>query len=305
MNIAVIGLGKMGHGIIERGTKRLQSARFFGFDTDAAACHNAAQLGATIVSSIAAFKEHAIDIFWLMLPAGTIIDTVLQNLITIAMPGTIIIDGGNSFYKDSQRRAQLLERHNLSYLDCGTSGGVNGARDGFCCMVGGVTKAYDKAEPLFAALSVPGGYAHVGSSGAGHYVKMVHNGIEYGLMQAYAEGLHILKEGTFKEQLDLVHITALWNTNSVIRSFLLSLAHDALQSDQDLTHASGKVSESGMGLWTDQEAKKHAIDDPVLAASLAVRAQSREDGGNYGTKILSVLRNKFGGHIYLDEGNSL
>jgi 6-phosphogluconate dehydrogenase len=142
----------------------------------------------------------------------------------------------------------------------------------------------------------------VGSSGAGHYVKMVHNGIEYGLMQAYAEGLHILKEGSFKEQLNLVHITALWNTNSVIRSFLLSLAHDGLQSDQNLTDVSGKVSESGMGSWTDQEAKNHGIDDPVLEVALRVRAQSRENGGNYGTKILAMLRNKFGGHTYLDEG---
>ena len=170
--------------------------------------------------------------------------------------------------------------------------------DGFCLMVGGDKNAYQTVEPLFKALSVCGGYQYIGHSGAGHYVKMVHNGIEYGLMQAYAEGLHILKEGTFKDKLDLAAITALWDTNAVIRSFLLTLAHEGLREDQELTEVSGKIAESGMGVWTHQEAQEHTIPDPVVAKSLEVRAQSRQTGGNYGTKIVSLLRNKFGGHEY-------
>jgi 6-phosphogluconate dehydrogenase len=166
-------------------------------------------------------------------------------------------------------------------------------------MVGGLLEQYEKVVSVFKALSRPHGYAYVGSSGAGHYVKMVHNGIEYGLMQAYAEGLHILRDGTFKdERLDLAAITGLWNTNAVIRSFLLQLLHEGLQENQTLADVSGSVAESGMGIWTHQEARLHNIPDSVLTQSLEIRAQSRQTGGNYATRILSLLRNKFGGHDY-------
>jgi 6-phosphogluconate dehydrogenase len=294
MKIAVIGLGKMGYAIAQ--TLRTKNFAVVGFDADPTTRATVAQNGIAVVDALTQLQA---DVFWIMVPAGPIVDTVLKNIIPLCNINTISVDGGNSFYKDSQRREQMLGAQGIAYLDCGTSGGVHGMKDGFCLMVGGSLEMYQKIESVFAALSVVGGYGYVGSSGAGHYVKMVHNGIEYGLMQAYAEGLHILREGTFKnEPLDLAAITGLWNTNAVIRSFLLSLAHEGLVEDQTLERVSGRVAESGMGLWTDQEARLHAIPDPVLAQSLEIRAQSRHTGVNYATKILSLLRNKFGGHDY-------
>lgn len=294
MKIAVIGLGKMGHAIAQK----LHDKNFSvtGFDNNSETRDTAARGGITVVNTVAQLQA---DLFWIMVPAGPIVDAVLKDILPLCTKNTIIVDGGNSFYKDSQRRAQMLAEHGIAYLDCGTSGGVHGMKDGFCLMVGGLLEQYQKASSVFEALSVPHGYAYVGSSGAGHYVKMVHNGIEYGLMQAYAEGLHILRDGTFKdEHLDLAAITGLWNTNAVIRSFLLQLLHEGLQENQNLTDISGSVAESGMGVWTHQEARLHTIPDPVLAQSLEIRAQSRQTGGNYATKILSLLRNKFGGHDY-------
>lgn len=294
MKVAVIGLGKMGHAI----ARKLQDRNFsvVGFDAHQTARATAKQQGIDVVDTIT--HLHA-DFFWIMVPAGKIVDMVLKDIMPLCTKNTIIVDGGNSFYKDSQQRASMLAKQGIAYLDCGTSGGVHGMKDGFCLMVGGLLDAYKKIESVLSALSVPGGYAYVGSSGTGHYVKMIHNGIEYGLMQAYAEGLHILREGTFKdEHLDLAAITGLWNTNAVIRSFLLSLAHEGLVENQELIGVSGRVPESGMGQWTDQEARLYSIPDPVLAQSLEIRAQSRQTGGNYATKILSLLRNKFGGHDY-------
>ncbi len=294
MKIAVIGLGKMGHAIAQK----LHDKNFSvtGFDNNPETRDIAARGGITVVNTVAQLQA---DLFWIMVPAGPIVDAVLKDIIPLCTTNTIIVDGGNSFYKDSQRRAQMLGEHGIAYLDCGTSGGVHGMKDGFCLMVGGLLEQYKKIESVFEGLSVSHGYAYVGNSGAGHYVKMVHNGIEYGLMQAYAEGLHILRDGTFKdEHLDLAAITGLWNTNAVIRSFLLQLLHEGLQENQNLTDISGSVAESGMGVWTDQEARLHNIPDPVLAQSLEIRAQSRQTGGNYATKILSLLRNKFGGHDY-------
>lgn len=294
MKIAVIGLGKMGHAIAQK----LHDKNFsvIGFDNNPATRDEVARVGITVVNTV---EQLQADLFWIMVPAGPIVDGVLKDIIPLCTKNTIIVDGGNSFYKDSQRRAQMIAEHGIAFLDCGTSGGVHGIKDGFCLMVGGLLEQYQKIVSVFEALSRPHGYAYVGSSGAGHYVKMVHNGIEYGLMQAYAEGLHILRDGTFKdEHLDLAAITGLWNTNAVIRSFLLQLLHEGLQENQTLADVSGSVAESGMGIWTDQEARLHNIPDPVLTQSLEIRAQSRQTGGNYATKILSLLRNKFGGHDY-------
>jgi 6-phosphogluconate dehydrogenase len=295
MKIAVIGLGKMGHAIAQK----LHNGFFevVGYDRNESARVDALKAGIPVVDCIDALQ--GVDLFWIMVPAGAVVDVVIAEIVPLCRKGTIIVDGGNSFYKDSQRRAQMVAQQGLFYFDCGTSGGIHGMTDGFCLMIGGDRVMYNKIDYIFAALSVPGGYGYVGNSGAGHYVKMVHNGIEYGLMQAYAEGLHILKEGSFKdEKLDLAAITGLWSTNAVIRSFLLQLAHEGLTQNPGLTGVSGRVAESGMGLWTDQEARLHNIPDPVLAQSLEIRAQSRQTGGNYATQILSLLRNKFGGHDY-------
>lgn len=293
MKVAVIGLGKMGNAIALK--LHQNNIAVVGYDCNSYTVESAAKNGITVVDNIEKLRD--VDLFWLMVPAGDVVDRVIADLIPICTDTSIIIDGGNSFYKDSQRRYAMVSRYGIAYLDCGTSGGIHGMKNGFCFMVGGDNHIYNQIVPLLQMLSVPGGYQYVGRSGAGHYVKMVHNGIEYGIMQAYAEGLHILKEGAFKhDHLDLAAITGLWNTNSVIRSFLLSLAHEGLEEDQELEKISGKVAESGMGLWTHQEACENNIPDGVLTKSLEVRAQSRHTGGNYATKIVSLLRNKFGGH---------
>jgi 6-phosphogluconate dehydrogenase len=296
MNVAIIGLGKMGEAL----AYRAMQARFtvFGFDVSADSCAAAAKEGVHIVSSIADFADKNIHVFWLMVPQGDLVDKVVAQLRPFLKSEDIIIDGGNSKFTDSMRRAQELALDDIYFIDCGTSGGIHGRENGFCLMVGADKKAYDMIEPLMCAVATPGGYAHVGPSGAGHYVKMVHNGIEYGLLQAYAEGFHVLKDGQFKDQhLDLASIAALWNHGSVIRSWILELVQDIMQEDQDLTDIKGNVASTGMGKWTVEQAHISDIPVPVIEESLKVREWSEKTGGNYATKIVAMLRNKFGGHL--------
>jgi len=208
--------------------------------------------------------------------------------------GDVIIDGGNSKYTDSLRRAKSLESRGIEFVDAGTSGGVWGLENGYCLMVGGTDRAISICEPLFTALSEPGGYAHVGPPGAGHYVKMVHNGIEYGLLQAYAEGYEILHASkNFK--LDLAQIAALWNHGSVVRSWLNELAERAFEKDTDLTALKGWIADSGEGRWTVQEATDLDVPAPVIALSLIMRLRSRQED-SFGAKVIAALRNEFGGH---------
>ncbi|HEX4069402.1 MAG TPA: NAD(P)-binding domain-containing protein, partial [Candidatus Babeliales bacterium] len=202
MNIAIIGLGKMGESLAYRAIQGGFSV--FGFDVNAESCAAAAQDGVQIVASMDDFAHKNIHVFWLMVPQGELVDKVIAQLQPVLKNGDIIIDGGNSKFSDSMRRAQDLALRHIYFIDCGTSGGIHGRENGFCLMVGGDKKAYDLIEPLLKAVATPDGYAYVGSSGAGHFVKMVHNGIEYGILQAYAEGFHVLKDGQFKdEHLDL------------------------------------------------------------------------------------------------------
>jgi 6-phosphogluconate dehydrogenase len=294
MNCGIIGLGRMGNGIAYRALKT--GITVVGFDRNASMVSDAQALGVQTVAT-AADLARAVEIIWLMVPAGEIVDAVLQEILPHVQPGTIIIDGGNSNFKDSMRRAQQCAQQGVAFLDCGTSGGLHGREQGYCLMVGGDPAAYTKAEPLFAAVAQPGGFGLVGPSGTGHYVKMVHNGIEYGLMQAYAEGFHILKEGSFKkESLDLEKITGIWTHGSIIRSWLLTLSHTIFVHDQNLTTISGKINESGMGKWTVDEAHAHHIPATVLETALEARAKSRVTGGNFATKVVALLRNAFGGH---------
>lgn len=294
MKVGIIGLGRMGAGIAER----IINADYtvFGFDLDA---HNTAQaqkLGVNIVRTIPEIATN-VDVIWLMVPPGKPVDDVLGLLMPALKSSCIIIDGGNSNFKDSIRRAQLVAQKNVAYLDCGTSGGLHGRQAGYCLMVGGDKKAYDTVAPLLSLIAAPHGMAHVGPSGAGHYVKMVHNGIEYALLQGYAEGFQLLKEGTFKDvPLNLEKISDLWNHGSIIRSFLLELAHNVYKEDQEFKNVSGEIAEGGTGKWTVQEAHEHTIPVPLIEESLAVRARSREAGGNYATKLVALLRNQFGGH---------
>ncbi len=288
MNIGIIGLGRMGSAIAERLSHAGHSV--LGYDrtllpnADVAKCATLADMA----------KQTRV--IWLMVPIEAV-DSVLDEIVPHLKSGDIVVDGGNSFYEDSMRRAATLAKKGIIFLDCGTSGGLGGREHGFCLMVGGDKAAYEKIKTFLDAIAAPNGVAHVGPSGAGHYVKMVHNGIEYGMLQAYAEGFQILKSGTFKkESLDLAQISGLWNTSSIIRSHLLGLAHEVFKEDQKFENISGEIAEGGTGKWALQEAKKNVIPAPVLEQSLAVRAWSRESGGNYATKVIALVRHKFGGH---------
>ncbi len=298
MNVAITGLGKMGEALAYRAVKG--GFKVFGFDPNPDSCAVAAKNGVHIVKSINEFAHEDIHIYWLMIPQGELVDKVINQLRLIMQDDDIIIDGGNSKFTDSIQRAQELALSNINFIDCGTSGGVHGREHGFCLMIGGNKKAYDVIEPLLKVVAAPDGYAHVGPSGAGHYVKMVHNGIEYGLLQAYAEGFHLLKDGGFKkENLNLEKIAALWDHGSVIRSWILELVHDIMKEDQELVDIEGNVVSTGMGKWTVEQGHESNIPLPVIEESLKVRAWSEKTGGNYATKIVAMLRNKFGGHAVI------
>lgn len=295
MNVAMIGLGKMGEALAHRALQAGYS--IFGFDVNPDICAAAQKNGVHIVAALTDFAEKNINVFWLMVPQGELVDKVIAQLRPVLKAGDIIIDGGNSRFSDSMRRAQELAHDGIFFIDCGTSGGVHGRKNGFCLMVGGDKKAYDIIAPLLLSVATPGGCAYVGPSGAGHYVKMIHNGIEYGLLQAYAEGFHVLKNGEFElAHLDLEKIASLWNHGSVIRSWILDLVQNIMKEDQDLYDIEGNVASTGMGKWTVEEAHKTGIPVPVIEESLKVREWSEKTGGNYATKIVAMLRNQFGGH---------
>lgn len=294
MKVGVIGLGKMGNAIAYRLAQAGHTV--YGFDPFDEAKLEAEKAGVTVSETIPEVAKQA-RIIWLFVPAGEIVDTALAQLRPHLQEGDIIIDGGNSKYTDSMRRAAALKEENIIFLDCGTSGGVHGRTHGFSLMIGGDKAAYERISDLCQAIAVPNGVGYVGPSGAGHYVKMIHNGIEYGILQAYAEGFQILHEGSFQEEhLDLEEITRIWSHGSIVRSFLLELAHDVFKEDQDLTAISGEIKEGGTGKWTLEEARAHNIPAPVLDASLRVRSWSRDTGGNYATKVVQMLRHAFGGH---------
>lgn len=292
MNIGVIGLGRMGKAIVAR----LQAAQHtvVGYDPDEQARSAITCLGASSVASLQELTQ-AVTTFWLMVPAGDPTDTVINELKQYLKPGAIIIDGGNSFFEHSVRRHNDLAKQSIYFLDCGTSGGLAGETIGYSLMIGGKETVYEEVKPLFEAIAAPNGYAYMGPPGSGHYVKMVHNGIEYALLQSYAEGLHLLKEGQYSN-LDLAAITNVWQHGSVIRSWILDLAHDILAKDQNLDTVSGEIGENLTGRWTLEEAQKQGVPINLIEESLAIRALSRKTGGNYGTKVVAMLRKAFGGH---------
>src|SRR6195256_188344 len=251
--------------------------------------------GATVTGSLEDLgqKLKAPRILRLMIPAGPPVDDTIQRLSGTLSPGDIIIDGGNSNYKDSIRRAEALRSQQIEFLDVGVSGGIWGLKVGFNLMIGGNQAVFKQVEPIFQTLAPTDGYAYVGPSGAGHYAKMVHNGIEYSMLQSYAEGFEILKAGPFR--FDLVQLARLWNHGSVIRSWLLELAQTAFERDPELSHIRGYVEDSGEGRWTLEEAIDHAVPAPALAMSLFMRYRSRQDD-SFSAKVLAALRNEFGGH---------
>jgi 6-phosphogluconate dehydrogenase len=231
-------------------------------------------------------------VVWIMVPAE-VTEAVIQEVAALLSKGDVIIDGGNSNWKDSRSRAEKLAEKGILFCDAGTSGGVWGLKNGYCLMVGGAPEAIKICEPIFKTLAPVDGYANVGPAGAGHYVKMVHNGIEYGLMQAYAEGFEIMKTAPFK--LNLHSIAAIWGHGSVVRSWLLELLESALAQDSDLESIKGWVADSGEGRWTVQAAIDQDVPAPIITLSLQTRFRSRQ-GESYGAKILAALRNQFGGH---------
>ena len=292
MKLAVVGLGRMGAAIARRAFDAGYCV--LGFDPDVKTQNECAAWGMQIYDDLQALAHEA-DVIWLMVPAGKIVDDTINNFASVLTPSKILIDGGNSNFNDSVRRAKELEVRGIAYLDCGTSGGVHGFKNGFCLMVGGDYHAYEKILPLLRVIAPQDGVAHVGPSGAGHYVKMIHNGIEYGMLQAYAEGFHLLREGDYKD-LDLEKIAHVWQHGAVVRSWLLDLAHDVFKQDQNLGSIDGKIQEGGTGAWNRENAKKNNIPAPALEASLLARKESRETGGNFASKLIQMIRHGFGGH---------
>lgn len=292
MIVGVIGLGKMGLQI----ARKLAAAKFkvIGYDPNSAALPADAVSTIDIATTMTELAQK-VEIAWTMVPAGEIVDTCIFEIAPHLRSNAIVIDGGNSFYKDSIRRAQSLETKGLHFLDCGTSGGTHGLEHGFSLMVGGNEEAFKRATPIFKVLAAPGGFGHVGQAGAGHFVKMVHNGIEYALLQGYSEGFHILREGPYKD-LDLAAISTIWQNGSVIRSWILALAQSVFEQDQQLTHVNGHIDENKTGRWTLEAANELNIPVPAIKAALDSRSFSRETGGNFATKVVAMLRNAFGGH---------
>jgi 6-phosphogluconate dehydrogenase len=294
----MVGLGRMGAGMSQR---LLQGGhQVTVYDRSAQAVQALAGKGATPNSSLQDLgqKLKSPRVIWLMIPSGPPIDDTIQQLQGSLSPGDVIIDGGNSNYRDSIRRAETLQTQQIEFLDAGVSGGVWGLKEGFCLMVGGKEGVFKQVEPIFKSLAPPDGYAYVGPSGAGHYSKMVHNGIEYSLLQGYAEGFEILKASPFA--FDLHQLSALWNHGSVIRSWILELAESAFQRDPELTHIRGYVEDTGEGRWTLDEAIQNAVPAPALAMSLFMRFRSRQDD-SFAAKVLAALRNEFGGHAVKTE----
>jgi 6-phosphogluconate dehydrogenase len=228
-----------------------------------------------------------------MVPSGDAVDQTIEQLLPNIVKGDVLIDGGNSNYKDSIRRAEKLTAQGMHFVDAGTSGGVWGLQNGYCMMVGGEQAIVERLAPIFTTLAPKDGYLHVGPSGAGHFVKMIHNGIEYGMLQAYGEGFELLKASQF--ELDLARISHLWNQGSVVRSWLLELAEDAFQKDPQLASIQGYVDDSGEGRWTVQEAIDKSVPAPVLMLSLFARFASRQKD-SFSAKVIAALRNEFGGH---------
>jgi len=298
MQLGMIGLGRMGANMtlrLLRGGHDVVS-----YDRNPEGVAAAAKEGATPALSLAelvsklAVPRHV----WMMVPAGGPVAATIESLVPLLDRGDAIIDGGNSNYRDSIKRAEDLRQKRLHFVDCGTSGGIWGLENGYCLMIGAERDVFERMEPIFATLAPAEGYAHVGPVGAGHFVKMAHNGIEYGLLQAYAEGFELLAAA--KYNLDLRRIAALWNQGSVVRSWLLELAELALKKDPTLSSIRGYVEDSGEGRWTVFEAIEHDVPATALAHSLFARFRSRQDDP-FGAKLIAALRQEFGGHAVRSE----
>ncbi len=293
MRIGFVGLGRMGANMVRRLVR--DGHEVVAYNRTPERTREIVSEGAEGAFSLEELvaKLPAPRAVWVMVPAGDATEAMIAELMELLAPGDTIIDGGNTNFHDDVRRHGLVGAKGLRYVDAGTSGGVWGLQVGYCMMVGGDREAVEPLEPVFRTLAPPDGYAHVGGPGAGHYVKMVHNGIEYGLMQAYAEGFEIMHASDY--DLDLAKISGIWRYGSVVRSWLLDLLYDAVSKNPDFEGVRDWVADSGEGRWTVQEAIDHDVPAPVITLSLQARFRSRQDA-SYGAKVLAALRNEFGGH---------
>ncbi len=293
MNLGMIGLGKMGSNMTRRLLNGNHSVVVYDPNPDAVKiCVDAGAIASSSVADMTR-KLTAPRVVWMMVPAGDPVEMTVEDLMISLDPGDILIDGGNSYFKDTCKRADESALKGIHYLDAGTSGGVWGLQNGYCLMVGGPKEAFDYVEPILKTLAPPDGYAYVGASGAGHYSKMVHNGIEYGMLQAYGEGFEILHASDYNY--DLQQLAHLWNQGSVIRSWLLELAEEAFEKEKDLASIEGYIADSGEGRWTVEEAIELNVPAPVLTLSLLERFASRQKE-SFSAKVIAALRNEFGGH---------
>ena len=284
MQLGMIGLGRMGGNMVKRLEDRGHDLKTYDPGVD-----STAQTLAELRDQLAAPRS-----FWMMVPAGKVTEDTFQTLLGLAAPGDVIVDGGNSNFHDSQRRYATAKEQGIRFVDAGVSGGIWGLANGYCLMVGGDADAVAQVEPVFVDLAPKDGYAHVGPAGAGHFVKMVHNGIEYGLMQAYAEGFEVMKSSEFG--LDLHEIAGIWRYGSVVRSWLLELLYASFEKEgSQLEQIRGYVEDSGEGRWTIAEAIAEDVPVPVITAALFARFASRQDE-SFAAKVNAALRNQFGGH---------
>ena len=293
MELGFVGLGRMGLNMVTRLIRG--GHQIVAFDRSPEAVARAETAGARGVASLDALVKAvaAPRTVWVMVPAGDPTESTVTALATLLSAGDAIVDGGNTRFHDDVRRAQALAPKRIDYVDAGTSGGIWGLTEGYCLMVGGDAAVCKRLEPIFLTLAPQDGYLHVGDHGAGHYVKMIHNGIEYGLMQAYAEGFELMHASSYK--IDLAAVAALWDHGSVVRSWLLQLAARALAENPDLSGLKGDVEDSGEGRWTLQEGIEHGVPLPALAAAVYTRFRSRQDDP-FADRLLAALRQQFGGH---------
>jgi 6-phosphogluconate dehydrogenase len=293
MQIALIGLGKMGYNLALNFKRNKHDV--IAFDINKSAMEKIAAEGVKTAPTIADLVN-AIPgrrIIWIMVPAGNTVDVILSNLKNHLKAEDIIIDGGNSHFKDTLARARDLEKMGVHFLDCGTSGGVNGALHGVCTMIGGKKEIFNHCEPIFKSISIPEGYLYCGKCGSGHFTKMVHNGIEYGMMQSIAEGMEVLHK--YGPEMDLAKVAHVWNHGSVIRSWLMELTENALSKDKNLESIKGVMHSSGEGKWTVEAALEMGVPTPVITLSLLMRYRSTQDD-SFSGKVVAALRNEFGGH---------
>lgn len=294
MQVAMIGLGKMGGNMSERLMRDGHALVVFDRNPDAVASYAAKGASGAGDAAAAVAQLSAPRVVWIMVPAGKPVDDTIATVLPGLSKGDVIIDGGNSNFHDTIRRGAELKEKGIEFIDSGTSGGIWGLENGYCLMIGASADAFAICEPIFKSLAPPSGYAHVGPTGAGHYVKMIHNGVEYGMLQAYAEGYEILHASKHFD-LDLHKIASVWNRGSVVRSWINELAEIAFKREPDLESLKGFVADSGEGRWTVQEAIDLDVPAPVITLSLLARLRSRQ-ADSFSGKVIAALRNEFGGH---------